>query len=108
MRQYTTQQQTNKLISLGLTPTYKRERKTIHDKAAPLYRFSIGELMATLPPILPIGEGAYLYITHDSVSWVVSYRHHSNTSREIYVTMEIELVDALYRMIVGLKQAKEV
>ena len=112
MKQYTSNNQTAKLIELGLP---KPKSKAEYDLPAGDWRiganglrpaYSIGELIEMLPRIitykdddedvvasLEIGIG----IIHWNVSYVELFGIYINTSRE-------ELIDALFDMIVKLKE----
>jgi len=70
--------------------------------------FTLADIFQLLPPILPIDHGAYLYITHDSVEWVVSYCFHGATGKPLYFTSAEELIDAMYYMIIHLKNVKAI
>lgn len=106
IKQYTTPEQTAKLIELLF-----EKPQTIVDKYydfdAEDYKevnhYSIGELIEMLPKditndALPDRFG--VYIDHNKM-WVVEY---SNILGELYSTYRAELIDALYDMVVKLKQ----
>lgn len=66
--------------------------------------YSIGELISFLPPIIPQGIGYYINITHDSVSWVIDYQQHGDTQYK-YIVSDVELIDAIFDMLIKLKEA---
>ena len=68
-----------------------------------MFNYSIGELLLFLPPIIPPGSGYYLNITHDSVSWVIDYQQHGDTQYK-YIVSDVGLIDAIFAMIVKLKE----
>ena len=66
------------------------------------FSFSVGDLIGMLPPILETHDGTSLKITHDTVSWVVCYIPENLDDKVI--TSAIELIDALFDMVVKLKK----
>lgn len=106
MKQYTTPEQTAKLIELGL-----EKPKTIVDKYydfdaedyIEVNHYSIGELIEMLPMnINNDGRFESLVIHLNYNSWVVKY---SGFFREpTYQSCMKELIDALYNMILELKE----
>lgn len=100
MKQHTTQDQTAKLIELGLADSIREER---YKRGALPKNFSIGELLSLLPKeidndTLPGLLG--IYIDHNKM-WTINY---SYVLGELYSTYRTELTDALYDMIVKLKE----
>ena len=113
MKQYTTSEQTAKLIELGFRePESKVDGKVIYEPDADLEiewekSYSIGELIEMLPKditndALPDSFGVY---TDHNKMWVVEY---SNILGELYSTYRTELIDALYDMVVKLKEEGEI
>jgi hypothetical protein len=108
MKQYTTQEQTTKLIELGF-----EKPKSYHDikwSGMEVYdyqlAYSIGELIEMLPKKIEAevtdeydSETAYLQIEE---GWAVSYFNGWCTVEKC--TRATELIDALYEMIVKLKE----
>lgn len=98
MRQYTTPDQTDKLIELGFEKP-KNALPIREENKALVYqlRYTIVELIEMLPPY--IGRWR-LDIFHDwhFERWVVCI------DPENYTTAATELIDALYNMIVKLKE----
>lgn len=103
MRQYTTPEQTAKLIELGFpNPKFEIETQMCNVKGQPLRAativgdYSIGELIEMLPKIV---DYFTLWIGRDERSnqWFVKY--HPRT-----LVVDEELVDALYDMCVKLKE----
>lgn len=103
MKQYTTPEQTAKLIELGFEPSTRIPFEVGNDELG--RTFSIGELLSFLPPIIPQESGYYINITHDSVSWVIDYKQHGDTQYK-YIVSDVELIDALFDMVVKLKEEK--
>lgn len=65
--------------------------------------YSIGELLSFLPPIIPQGSGYYINITHDSVSWVIDYQQHGDMQYK-YIVSDMELIDAIFDMLIKIKE----
>ena len=120
MKQYLDKHQTAKLIELGFEKPssisgycqrapyeYDAETNTkiivYDDTQYPIYAYSIGELLSFLPPIIPQEYGYYINITHDSVSWVIDYKQYGDAQYK-YIVSDVELIDALFDMIVKLKE----
>ena len=108
MKQYTNEIQTAKLIELGLP-----KPKSIISAMAYMEDFvsepcldceraySIGELIEMLPEYIE-DKGATIDIGFDMFSWVIAYL---NIPQEyVYCTSGLELIDALYDMILKLKE----
>lgn len=100
MRQYTTSDQTAKLIELGF-----EKPKSYHDiewDGAEAYGweidYSIGELIEMLPMEDRAGERSMVY---DGLEWVVNWDNDDGKINQVVAT---ELVDALYDMIIKLKR----
>lgn len=108
MKQYTTPEQTAKLIELGFEKP----------KSIEVYRdghcvpfveqqwtYSIGELIEMLPSALSPNNDEdcefHLMLFDDSLYWYVRYTDGDNFC---YPSQAIELIDALYDMIVLLKE----
>lgn len=100
MKQYTTPEQTAKLIELGfekpkgLADAEPSSGKWVREA------YSIGELIEMLPPHISHGDRgfiSYLSIAPYVQGWKVAYTH-------IYIMLDSELVDALYHTIVKLKE----
>ena len=95
MKQYTTTEQTAKLIELG----FEKPRllyfgnNTIGD-----YAYSIGELIEMLPMEDRAGERSMVY---DGLEWVANWDNDDGTINQVVAT---ELIDALYDMAVQLKE----
>lgn len=103
MKQFTTPEQTAKLIELGL-PKPKSEVKAEQAGDYAWYNpaYSIGELISFLPQFLDFDDGEWsLSIEADPFktnrTWWVFYAPSSHTESG-------ELIDALYAMIVKLKE----
>lgn len=102
MKQYTNESQTAKLMELGFEkPKLKviQRPNAYHD----LHRnYSIGELIEMLPRVI---EGEYhnslLAIDSDNTKWWVMYLY---MGKQKYASKSAELIDALYDMVVKLKE----
>lgn len=129
MKQYLDQQQTVKLIELGLEKPknisgycqrgpyeYDVETNTkmvvCDDTQYPIYTYSIGELLSFLPRCIETPyDTAVLEVSYDSDDgeWYCGHRWYYNRGwrhfNENYKTCDDkELIDALYRYIVALKE----
>ena len=99
MKQYTTPGQTAKLIELGFAP--KMRIKGVCTKYGPVNieheaYFDVGKLIEMLPAKI---DGTYCNIDRcGQRSWAISY------DPMIYCCSCAELVDALYEMVVKLKE----
>lgn len=106
MKQYTTQEQTAKLIELGFEKPKSIEKVIYTERYGCGYKtaYSIGELIEMLPEVLaPSNNDDWempLSISTDSFMWTVEYDggHFSP-----YEAASNELIDALYDMVVRLK-----
>jgi hypothetical protein len=100
MKQYTTPEQTAKLIELGFD-----EPRLLYfgNNTIGNYAYTIGELIEMLPRVVEDEDSEYATISiyHDTISWVIDYQ---SPERCFYAISNIELVDALYEMIVKLKE----
>lgn len=103
MKQYTTPEQTTKLMELGFEkPKFEIETQLCNIKGQPLRAativgdYSIGELIEMLPPRYNHED---LEINRDwrFERWLVFYRGDDTTAAT-------ELIDALYAMILQLKE----
>ncbi len=106
MRQYTNKSQTAKLIELGF------EEPCSIASVEPIYgmggisvakAYSIGELIEMLPKEITnagLANILSIYIDHNKM-WMVEY---SDFLGELLSTYRTELIDALYDMIVKLKE----
>ena len=124
MKQYTTPEQTAKLIELGLPKpenTQWNERSIVRGIGGPLIElgiaeykcsYSIGELLSFLPRCIETPyDTAVLEISYDSDDgeWYCGHRWYYNRRWRLfgddYKTIDdTELVDVLYRYIVELKE----
>lgn len=115
MKKYTTPEQTAKLIELGFEKP-KNSLPIREENKALVYqlRYTIGELIEMLPACIvhpiwwgdEIGEEGVWGLRIDSggteYGWDVSYERHNST--HLYREGRSELTDALYDMIVKLKE----
>ena len=104
MKQYTTPEQTAKLMELGFEkPKSKVSFEVGNDELG--YTYSIGELIEMLPSALSPNNDEdrefHLLLFDDSLYWHVRYTDGEN----LYCpSLAIELTDALYDMCVKLKE----
>ena len=100
MKQFTTPEQTAKLIELGLLPKHIQEISDDGKLLLECMGYSIGELIE----MLPIRINDYtLFIYTNWDGWIVDYNPDISVKTKFYC-VEIELIDALYDMIVKLKE----
>ena len=110
MKQYTTHEQTAKLIELGFRePKSKVDGKVIYEPDADLEiewekAYSIGELIEFCPRVIGrIGQDyVTIEISHDTVHWIVGYTDFDD--RLTYATSNSELIDAIFDMLIKLKE----
>ena len=120
MKQYTTPEQTAKLIELGFEKPksisgyrqrgpyeYDAETNTkmvvYDDTQYPIYAYSIGELIEMLPPIIVWKrKNLASTIARTTFNSFVSYAELDGTPH--IVVNSAELIDALYDMVVKLKE----
>ena len=102
MKQYLTPEQTSKLMELGFKkPTMKNipmPEGEVNEEG-----YSIGELIKMLPKEINndiLLDTLSIYIDHNKM-WVVDY---SNILGAIYSICHTELIDALYEIIIKLKE----
>ena len=105
MRKHTTPEQTAKLIELGFERPFRNEYLHIVEEYGYAVNkernFTIGELIEMLPEYIE-DKGATIDIGFDMFSWVIAYL---NIPQEyVYCTSGLELIDALYEMVVKLKE----
>jgi hypothetical protein len=102
MKQYTDAIQTAKLIELGLADSIREER---YRRGSLPKNYSIGELIEMLPEVLaPSNNDDWempLSISTDSFMWTVEY---DGDHFSPYEAASNELIDALYEMVVKLKE----
>ena len=99
MKQYTTTEQTAKLIELGFTqPRTKIPFEVGNEELG--YAYSIGELISFLPDD---GESDRR-LEFDGFDWIVDW----DSFDKIRQTMQVELIDALYDMVVKLKEEGDI
>ena len=87
MRQYTTQEQTSKLIELGFEKPKSETEETLFTDNFYRPAYSIGELIEML------NNQEKLTLVKLEHKWYVNYH-----------TKDVELIDALYEMILKLKE----
>ena len=99
MKLYTTPEQTEKLIGLGFVPKMEiKGVQVVHSKVEVDHDcyFAIGELISFLPD-----DGVSdRRLEFDGFHWIVDW----DSFDKIHQTMQVELVDALYDMVVKLKE----
>ena len=104
MKQFTTPEQTAKLIELGL-PKPKSIEVYREGHCVPFveqrWDYSIGELIEMLPQVIEFGENSLFYplrvMPTVGGGWAISYCNE-------YDERNNELIDALYEMIIKLKE----
>ena len=109
MKQYTNESQTAKLIELGFERPKNRLVKQRFDRSTSSWivigeegNYSIGELIEMLPR--KIGDGWYLLqIKVYLEQWKVLYIDITNDSPRYYI-VEDDLIDAIFNMIIKLKE----
>ena len=112
MKMYTNESQTAKLIELGFEKPKNRLVKQRFDRSTSSWivvgeegDYSIGELIEMLPEALaPLSDPdneMMLNVSTDSLMWAVRYSEGEFTP---YETISCELIDALYAMILQLKE----
>lgn len=98
MKQWTTTEQTAKLIELGLTDSIREER---YKRGALPKNYSIGELIEILPNTITIDETTYSKVVNKNevfyYSWVFG------TYALLICDINEDLVDNLFDMCVQLK-----
>ena len=106
MKQYTTPEQTAKLIELGF------EKPSSIASVEPIYGmggisvakdYSIGELIEMLPMIIGKDYGYTLSIYMGGAWWIVAYDN-GDEYTTLYSIIREELVDALFDMVVKTKE----
>ena len=101
MRQFTTPDQTAKLIELGFAPNTRiKEVQVVHSEihVDHDYYFAIGDLIEMLPQVIEFGEKWALRVMPTiGGGWAISYCSE-------YDERNNELIDALYDMVVRLKE----
>lgn len=103
MKQYTTPDQTAKLIELGFEKPRVAMPKFEWKDGEPQFHYTIGELIGMLPGVVESEDGEYvtLQMYFDLFNWIIEY---TGVEKTEYATSAIELKDALYDMIVKLKE----
>jgi hypothetical protein len=98
MKQYTTPEQTAKLIELGLP-----RPRCLHDG---VLAYNIGELISFLPDAICESKDDdyhyFLSIETDSLTWKVFYESEDEVT--LCSTFGVELIDALHSMLALLKK----
>ena len=103
MKQYTTPDQTAKLIELGFEKPKGSHRYWRGNELVINNNYSIGELIEMLPTIIDTGAGYALSIYYNRAEWEISYDD-NGLYHPLYSVENDELIDALYEMIVKLKE----
>lgn len=103
MRQTTLPEQTAKLIELGFEKPRVAMPKFEWKDGEPQFHYTIGELIEMLPDVVESEDGEYvtLQMYFDLFNWVIEY---TGVEKTEYATSAIELIDALYDMLVKLKE----
>lgn len=101
MKQYTTPEQTAKLVELGFAPNTRiKEVQVVHSEIHVDHDcyFAIDDLIEMLPMEDRAGERSMVY---DGLEWVVNWDNYDGTINQVVAA---ELIDALYDMVVNLKE----
>ena len=110
MKQYTNEQQTAKLIELGFEKPPKKGllfQSNIENCHTDLMlaeeNYSIGELIEMLPNVVESEDSEYatLQMYFDLFNWIIEY---TDVEEIQHATSAIELIDALYDMILKLRK----
>ncbi len=104
MKQFTSKDQTAKLIELGFAePKTKLPFEVANDELG--YTYSIGELIEMLPNVVESEDSEYatLQIYFDLFYWIIEYTGVEETQ---YVTSAVDLLDAFYDMLIKLEEEK--
>ena len=103
MKQFTTPKQTAKLIELGFDEPKSETEETLLTDNCYRLAYSIGELIEMLPKKLDTTEDeeAYLGIEWDNIGWRLDY---ARFGFYLYTSMNLELIDVLYEMVIKLKE----
>lgn len=118
MKQYTTPEQTAKLIELGFEkpksiggyePTFVVEYEGVEvsnviigeNKQCPIFAYSIGELIKMLPKVIDCDYDAYNLRIEAGSNWKICYVENGMIEDDCDSS---ELIDALYDMVVKLKE----
>ena len=99
MKQFTNAEQTDKLIELGFEKPSMAAPKLKWADGEPVFepQYTIGELIEMLPKADRAGERSVVY---DGLEWVIDWDNDDGTINQVVAT---ELIDALYDMVVKLK-----
>ena len=103
MKQYTTPEQTAKLIELGFEKPKSSHSYWRGNELVININYSIGELIEMLPDVVESEDSEYatLQMYFDLFNWVIEY---TGVEKTEYATSAIELIDSLYDMILRLKE----
>lgn len=107
MKLYTNNEQTAKLIELGLPKPryYSADKYFLTQVGFEVTNYSIGELIKMLPSALSPNNDEdrefHLMLFDDSLYWHIRYTDGDNFC---YRSLAIELIDALYDMVIVLKK----
>ena len=107
MKQYTSKEQTAKLIELGFERPKMAAPALKWVNCEPTFepQYTIGELIEMLPEVTCRSNNDdihyYLTIYNDAMDWNIAYRDGDD---ELCYIFADELIDALYSMIVRLKE----
>jgi hypothetical protein len=108
MKQYTTSEQTTKMVELGFEKPKSIEKVTYIEQYGCGYEtaYSIGELIEMLPEAICESKDDdyhyFLSIETDSLTWKVFYESEDEVT--LCSTFGVELIDALHSMLALLKK----
>ena len=97
------QEVTAKLIELGFEKPRVAMPKFEWKDGEPQFHYTIGELIEMLPDVVESEDSEYatLQMYFDLFNWIIEYKGVEKTE---YATSAIELIDALYDMLIRLKE----
>ena len=103
MKMYTNSEQTAKLIELGFDKPNGNYRYWRGNELVININYTIGELIEMLPNVVESEDSEYatLQMYFDLFNWIIEY---PGVEKIEYATSAIELIDALYDMLIRLKK----
>lgn len=108
MKQYTSVEQTAKLIELGFVPKAKiKEVRTVHSEVVVDHdcNFTIGELIEMLPDAIceSHDDSCHYHLSMDTDACMWRVRYIDDFDVTLCATYDVDLINALYDMCVKLK-----
>lgn len=107
MKQYTDAIQTMRLKSLGFPPPKSVSKLSLDwdMDTDPTFNYSIGELLSFIPDKIESEEDDFVATFQMTAGWEIYYTTYSDI---FYYFNNVELVDALFDMILELKEKGEI